>query len=83
MRSTDSTGMEAPRRTIQQLKEEVASLEKRMDAAAAAWPSPTAHDDGHIVGFSTSVTDDDNKYLDLCAELFARERDGEGTCSET
>lgn len=37
-----------------------------------AGPVPAEACDSHLVGFSTALTDAERRYLDLCAELYAR-----------
>jgi hypothetical protein len=47
------------------------------EAAHKAGPDPVAACETHLVGFSTALTDAERRYLELCAELYAR--DGYGT----
>jgi hypothetical protein len=65
--STDARVMD---RTTEQLRALVWCMENAQDKAGAA-VVPFAGTD-HLIGFSTSMTDDDRRYLDLCAELYAR-----------
>lgn len=53
----------------QRLRDLIWCMECAQDKAGAA--AVFAGDD-HVIGFSTSLTDDDRRYLDLCAELYAR-----------
>lgn len=65
-------GPEVADQTTEQLHALVRQHEEAQDKAANdAW-------------FSTSLTDDDRRYLDLCAELYARGEYGTGRkpCSE-
>jgi hypothetical protein len=54
------------------------------EAAQVAQVSPAESTDGYLVGFSTALTDEDRRYLDLCAELYARGEYAAGRqpCSE-
>lgn len=56
-------------RTTAQLNAMARDLEARFGSAVLA-------------GFSTSLTDDDRKYLDVCGELYARGEYGRKSCSE-
>jgi hypothetical protein len=48
-------------------------------AEAAQSPDALVIDHGtHLAGFSTALTDEERQYLDLCAELFARDEDAAG-----
>lgn len=67
-------------RTTDQLRAAVLALESAQDKAGTE--VIRAADDGHLVGFSTSLTDDDRKYLDLCAELYSRGESRRKPCSE-
>lgn len=79
MHFTDAMVMPGPdaHRSTEELRamrqKHEADQDKRGSAAV-----PAAARDGHLVGFSTSLTDDDRRYLDTCAELYAR---GEYTTS--
>lgn len=49
------------------------------EAEAGQTPGPYVADAGeHLVGFSTALTDAERRYLDLCAELYARGEDAAG-----
>lgn len=51
-------------------------LIEQAEAAQVAGPVGDAGD--YLVGFSTALTDEERRYLDLCAELFARVGDAAG-----
>jgi hypothetical protein len=57
-------------------------VEEAEDAQKAP-PLPPAAVSTHLVGFSTALTDEERRYLDLCAELYARgEYAGRQPCRE-